>query len=252
MPNSQWSNQETTETFSPSNCQAFLDALNGFTLDKSPSISEKKELSIKERKKRNTMSFTMKRISTDEPQTDLPAAENQDSTKVSSFACRADVIYKKILRDFRRYFIADFNTVTGYKDSKKTKASEIVRLLELYVDQVFGANLDSKEEVMFAVGALIFPAQLCKTSLMKSCKQKKDANKIHDTLYRLSIIKVDNLLADWGVCFLLRRFINNPENTENLIEAFKVCSESYQTAFELIERRVEETLSVFHVNYTSN
>lgn len=78
-------------------------------------------IETKTRKKRNQMSFTMKRIDTQKlAQQEVPIEETDKN--ISSFACRADVIYKKILRDFRRYFINDFHQVIGSNPLKRTRA----------------------------------------------------------------------------------------------------------------------------------
>ena len=193
---------------------------------------------VRSRKKRNKMSFTMKRIQSAE----VPFEQDE---KLSSFACRADVIYKKILRDFRRYFINDFKDKTGYKDCKSDKLSaNVPQLLERYVDTVFGSNLHMRDDVVCTVGSLIFPTQNF-TMVDKKVKAKKDVNKIHDTLYKFSITKVDRLLEDRHVCFLLKYFICDQSNTRALIESSKVCEKSYQTAFDLIEKRVDAVLDAY-------
>jgi len=41
------------------------------------------------------------------------------ATGKSQFSTRCDVVYKKILRDFRRSYISDFNEETGYMKNKR-------------------------------------------------------------------------------------------------------------------------------------
>lgn len=199
--------------------------------------------SVRARKKRNKMSFTMKRI----PNADAAVAPVNDE-KLSSFACRADVIYKKILRDFRRYFISDFKDKTGYKDCKSDRLSaNVPQLLANYVDAVFGSGVQHRDDVICTVGSLIFPSQQF-TMVDSELHATKAVNKIHDTLYKFSITKVDRLLEDRNVCFLLKYFVCDQSNTRALIESSRVCQKSYQTAFDLIEKRVDAVLSAnnFH------
>ena len=101
-------------------------ARNGFMSAQFNESSDNLEL-IRSRKKRNKMSLTMKKIVSNNPclsgMDDEFKLSNSSNTNgqdenISSFACRADVIYKKIFRDFRRYFINDFKEKTGYRESK--------------------------------------------------------------------------------------------------------------------------------------
>ena len=193
------------------------------------------------RKKRNQMSFTMKKIPS--KNNDLFNIRGQDEN-ISSFAWRADVIYKKILRDFRRYFINDFKDKTGFKDTKSDSLdAKAYELLEIYVNNVFGKDLSFREEIIFTLGTLIFSN--FKTSNSKGWPEIKEVNKIHDTLYKFSITKVDRLLEDRSVGFLLKYFISDEDNKRAIIESSKVCEKSYQTAFDLIERRVNAALAVY-------
>ena len=193
------------------------------------------------RKKRNQMSFTMKKIPS--KNNDLFSIYGQEEN-VSPFAWRADVIYKKILRDFRRYFINNFKDKTGFKDTKSDSLdAKAYELLEIYVNTVFGKDLSFREEIIFTLGTLIFSN--FKTSDSKGRPEIKEVNKIHDTLYKFSITKVDRLLEDRSVGFLLKYFISDEDNKRAIIESSKVCEKSYQTAFDLIERRVNAALAAY-------
>ena len=195
---------------------------------------------IKSRKKRNKMSFTMKRITSI---TNKASYLKKQDEKLSSFVCRADVIYKKILRDFRRYFINDFKEKTGYKDSRPDKLNrDMTQLIENYIDMIFGKGLKFKDEIVQTLGSLIFPHQNFWIPSEKKVKSKKEVNKIHDTLYKFSITKVDRLLEDSSVCFLFKHFVSDQSNKQTLIESSKVWENSYQTAFDLIEKRINVVL----------
>ena len=185
----------------------------------------------------------MKRINNDASKPNEHSV-GDSPTSISSFACRADVIYKKILRDFRRYYINNFNEITGYKDSKRGKGKEFaLQLLYKYVDTVFGQDMKNKDDIVFTLGSLIFPNNFCKTSLGKKKKSKKEISKIHDTLYKFSISKVDKLLEDKYVGYLMHYFLDQTENTRELISQSKVSEESYITAFNLIRSRVQNAVN---------
>lgn len=198
----------------------------------------------KSRKKRNKMSFTMKKV----PEC-ISIDSNEDSSgsakKLSSFTCRADVIYKKILRDFRRYFVNNFNEVTQYKFHRKTKPKDfLLKCLREYCSVTFSECIPDFEEVVLALGTLVAPNELNKSLSSNHKMPKKEVNRIHDTLYKFSITKVDNLLEDRHVMFLLKHFILTSNCREELIGLSEISAKSYATAFDLILSRAEERRGV--------
>ena len=196
-------------------------------------------LQTKTRRKRNQMSFTMKRIN-------MEKLETQSSVKdeaVSSFACRADVIYKKILRDFRRYFTNEFSKITGVKDPRKCKSKqELGEHLLKVTQQLFGEEIDSTEEVAFAVGSLICPQQM-NCNILGRKRSKKEAMCVHDALYKFSITKLDSLMDKKYIGYLLKLFVSDEENKRILIESSQISAESYATAFEMLQTRSEKAIS---------
>lgn len=198
----------------------------------------------KSRKKRNKMSFTMKKV----PEVDIKVTEcvpvSTSNRKLSSFSCRADVIYKKILRDFRRYYMNDFMERTNFRNIRRGKSKEfIVQWLKNYCKDQFGQTVSDVDEVVFALGTLVAPSELSRTSVGKVKKSRKEINKIHDTLYKFSITKVDKLLEDKYVAFLLKHFILNSGWKEELISMSEVSAKSYETAFNMILGRATEIIS---------
>jgi hypothetical protein len=93
------------------------------------------------KKKKNDMSFSMKKI--DFGSINSPEKQNSNAGKlISSFSCRADVVYKKILREFRRFYISDFNEVTGIKDlGKVSDREEVEEVLLEYISEVFSSEI---------------------------------------------------------------------------------------------------------------
>lgn len=183
------------------------------------------------------MSFTMKKVPEVHSQVSDSGSTKGDA-KISSFSCRADVIYKKILRDFRRYYINDFQEVTHFKNCKNKGREFVIRCLEQYSQKRFG-KFANRNQVIFALGSLIAPAELTRANIGRYKKPRKEVNKIHDTLYKFSITKVDKLLDDKSVAFLLEHFILNSSVREDLIGLSEVSAKSYETAFNMILSRSE-------------
>jgi hypothetical protein len=193
-------------------------------------------------KKRNQMSFNMKTINFES----FNYMENQNSDagkQISSFSCRADVVYKKILREFRRFYISDFIEVTGIKDLGKILDKEEVEeaLLE-YTDEVFPSETSNRNLIAYRLGSILIPLKMT-GSIFDIHKSKKDVLKVYDTLYKFSITKVDKMMQDKLVCLFMRHFLSIENNTQDLIEALEVSADAYRKAIELLQKRCEETLA---------
>ena len=150
----------------------------------------------------------------------------------------------KILRNFRRFYLNDFQTITNFKTGKGHKSKEfIVKWLEDYWSKRFGNMIPEKDDLVFWLGTLLLPTELSRTSIGRAKKSRREINKIHDTLYRFSISKVDSLLNDKNVAYLLRYFIKNSSWKDDLIRMSELSSKSYQTAFDMILTRSENLLA---------
>ena len=88
--------------------------------------------------------------------------------KLQSDTLRYDVIYKNLLRDFRRFYFYDFNSKTEYFKMKRRQIKNVLRLcVTNYVEMT---GLDSfalekgisKERIVFALGALVYPKHMLK------------------------------------------------------------------------------------------
>jgi hypothetical protein len=88
------------------------------------------------------------------------------------FADRCDVLYKTILRDFRKFFSTDFNDVTSYIKKKRYRSESFFgEALMEYVDKEFSQVLKKFEKtdivtkigLSFALGSLIYPKILKKS-----------------------------------------------------------------------------------------
>jgi hypothetical protein len=101
------------------------------------SVIEECFIKIKERKKRTDVSFSMKRIDKNKLE-EINSLDNASNKPISIFSCRADVIYKKILRDFRKYFFNRFVNFTQIIDfASVPKRQERESLLMKFVNAKF-------------------------------------------------------------------------------------------------------------------
>jgi hypothetical protein len=110
-----------------------------------------------------------------------------------------------------------------------------------FVNSKFSVDSDRKSEIAYRLGTLLSPKDVSRRFLELN-KSKKDVCKIHDTLYKLSIKKVEDLIGDFATCVLLDRFLSIHENVERIMECPKVSSKSYKQALDLLRTRTRKTL----------
>lgn len=152
------------------------------------------------------------------------------------------MIYKKVLRDFRRYFInrfANFSQIVDLSSVRKRQARE--NLLMDFVNSEFSIDSQRKIEIAYRLGTLLSPKSISRKFLEQN-KSKKDVYKIHDTLYKFSIKKVEALTEDYAVCYLLDKFLSVDENVERLMECPEISTDSYRKALDLLKARIAKTL----------
>ena len=84
----------------------------------------------------------------------------------SDLNIRYDVVYKNLLRDFRRYFYNDFNNKTLFiKRKRRQKKSKLNTCIASYLESTgIGEALEQKglnmESISFVFGALIYPKHM--------------------------------------------------------------------------------------------
>jgi hypothetical protein len=187
-------------------------------------------------KKKNDMSFSMKKI--DFESVNGPEKQNSNAGKlISSFSCRADVVYKKILREFRRFYLSDFIEVTGIKDlDKVSDKEEVEEVLLEYISEVFSSETSDRHLIAYRLDSILIPLKMT-GNIYDLHKSKKDVLKDYDTLYNLSISKIDKMMQDKSVCLFMRHFLSIESNTQDLIEASEVSADAYRKAIELLQKK---------------
>jgi hypothetical protein len=109
----------------------------GYKSHAESSVIEECFIKVKERKKRTDVSFSMKRIDKNKLE-EINNLDNSSNRPISIFSCRADVIYKKILRDFRKYFVNRFANFAQIVDlASVLKRQERESLLMNFVNSEF-------------------------------------------------------------------------------------------------------------------
>ena len=143
--------------------------------------------------------------------------------KSKKFGDRPDVIYKTILRSFKKFYLAEFNESTGFKRKKRriSHQSVLIELANEYVNERIPENpyedlglfitalVQSKQETLFSVDPKL--AQLSMT--------------VKEVLYRFNKSKMNDLLAYPQFSFILKRFLSIP----NLLEFIGEKSSSPQS-----------------------
>ena len=171
----------------------------------------------------------------------------REKTDPEYLSSRCDVVYKTILRDFRRYFINRFKQSSGPKKNKyKFNSFETLfrRFWESVKNQHFPEETDC-DTISFYIGSLVCPQDIEKHKVelkglddtFTTGKSKKTSIKklyrVHDALYKFSMEKISNLMKD-DIYYKLFKvyytallnneivFMDKKKNNDSYIEAFKM------------------------------
>lgn len=137
---------------------------------------------------------------------------------------RCDVVYKTILRDFRKFYLTLYRkNAKPYKRSKQKERTEFYPFLRQYITEFMAEDYTPTQqtELQFTLGCLIRKKEMLNQKNAKLCfktgvllkKKKLEARlqkipEIHDYLYKFSIDKVETCLKQAAICAL---FINYME-----------------------------------------
>lgn len=132
--------------------------------------------------------------------------------KSKKFGDRPDVIYKTILRSFKKFYLAEFNESTGFKRKKRriSNQSVLVELANEYVNERIVEN--PYEDLGLFITALVQSKQ--DTSFNVDTKLAQLSFTVKEVLYRFNKSKMNDLLAYPQFSFILKRFLSIP----NLLE----------------------------------
>jgi hypothetical protein len=166
---------------------------------------------------------------------------------LKSTKLRYEVVYKNLLRDFRKFFIADFNSSTDYLKNRRRQAGGYFReclreyILEKQIilesayefqnqesfkpsDRTYQTREALLEELVFSLGSLIYPKDMLKvvetamdegtSAFFKNsdkCSleaQSQLIKEVYEYLYRFSIERLQVLVAKPSMVALFRYYYN--------------------------------------------
>jgi hypothetical protein len=170
---------------------------------------------------------TEKQASTSNRQLSFDTISVPTTSGKSQFSTRCDVVYKKILRDFRRSFIQDFNDSTKYMKNKRYRSQDYyIQCVSDYllnkVECRYNISLsefglaDQLEEATLALGSFLYPKEMKKTKFGLTTMFQGDSKaweecvgQFHGALYNFSMEKVSQALDNKYLALFLRLFIND-------------------------------------------
>lgn len=116
--------------------------------------------------------------------------QKRSKDQEEAITIRKDVIVKNILRDIRKYFSTEFNTLTSYNKKKRSKVESLLSqyLLE-FVAHRFGSMLRKApnqqqltKELCFSLGCLVQPKRMLRREDL-SVQERANVLKTYKTLY---------------------------------------------------------------------
>jgi hypothetical protein len=136
----------------------------------------------------------MPQVTVNEPSPclDFISVSSSSTSRAKRFGDRPDVIYKTILRSFKKYYLADFNEVTDYKRKKRRVSNPefLVDMTAEYVNKKFeGSEYD---DLGLFIAALVQPKL---PSALESNRRLQELSKaVCEVLYRFNKTKMNELL----------------------------------------------------------
>ena len=170
-------------------------------------------------------------------------AENKHLIKPKKFGERPDVIYKTILRSFKKYYLNEFNELTDFR-RKKRRINSLDILLE-HTNEYINLKITDNpyEDLGVFIVALIQPK--VDGNVRADSKLIQLSSIVKDVLYRFNKSKMNDLLSYPQFSFILKKFLNIP----NLLEFIGDKSSSPQAAenlaaqIDFLEERWDEILT---------
>ena len=172
--------------------------------------------------------------------------------ETGELSTRCDVVYKTILRDFRRFFLDNFK---NFKLNQSQSTSIADALLQFTISLFSGKSLRECKEISIDLGCLLFPKEMTKEKeVMTEIERtnhfgvEKEENKneimrIHGFLYKFSIDKIEECFQNISLCIL---FLNYTDSTrEDRIRSNPTMSknsDTYLKARAILEDKAAKSL----------
>ena len=117
---------------------------------------------------------------------------------------RYEVIYKNLVRDLRKYYSQDFNTVKAQR-IKKLDATNFSETLEAYIKIALKDQLEQSKipiaDLIFNLGSLIYPKLMLKL-LKNNAMVKVQVVAIYNYLYKFSLERLQHFLNNESLMLL--------------------------------------------------
>ena len=122
----------------------------------------------------------------------MVSASSSCLNKPKKFGDRPDVIYKTILRSFKKYYLADFNEVTDYKRKKRRVANQsfLIDMTSEYVKKKIPES--PFEDLGLFIAALVQPK--LPSALESHARLSELSRTVCEVLYRFNKSKMNDLL----------------------------------------------------------
>lgn len=175
--------------------------------------------------------FLLDRVETESNSTKhlLCSKESKAKKKSTKNQCsrrcrkRYEIVYRSILRKFRKFFNLEFDNATKYKSIKRyRKTSYFIECVSKYAKEAFLDNYS--DNLVFSLCYLIYPWVITKNKdeLKKEFpglekflkKQQKDGIMINDVLYDFTFAKMKNLFANKQYVYLFNYFVEKSKEDE--------------------------------------
>ena len=192
---------------------------------------------------------------------------------------RYEVIFKNLLRDFRKYYSVSFNQSTDYIKKQRYQPPEFLRsCLHSYVKNCgllkAGAPISQQllDQLVFSLGSLLYPKHMIKLAtggqspsnsdrsagqssssspspsyLLRDSKQEgwskdsKSVLKVHNYLYRFSILRLQKFKKDRALIMLFRHYYeSHGVNRITSSSTMKKYQKAYFEAASMILPKSEE------------
>ena len=178
-------------------------------------------------------------------QVDVLATHTKSINSSKNLAKRGDVVNKTILRAMKRYYYSDFDSCYGFSQlNDNDKFTQFKGLIRKYVtEQLSICKQLSKEEVedvIFFFGSMISHIHMRRGITIS--KLRTQVNFVHKCLYNYSHKKLNQLMQNEGLKFVLEDFISNDgfEVILNGEETMLKQEETYREAAKDLLLKVKE------------
>ena len=174
--------------------------------------------------------------------------------ETGELATRCDVVYKTILRDFRRFFLEEYKI---FKQNLK-KESDLVDCLFSFTCNLYpNKSVKDCKEISLDLGCLLFPKEMVRDSKAIKEKQtfanlgehideiKSEMLKIHGFLYKFSIDKIEECFLNLSLCELFLTYISKSKDDRiNANATMKKNRSIYIKARKILEDKASNSLSL--------